>query len=281
MRSKLLQPSLRRRLLAAFAGGIVAVSLPAGAYAGTALADAAHPADQHLHAGQYDLATNLWGIRGAGSAWSVGIFTHAPSTMDGAGYTWSGVGGRSDSRDSVKAYASVRYGASNGHNVPGESGLPYLFGGNQRNIDVAWDFTTDGVDGKYNHTLDIFFNASANPKQTEIRGEIMVITASSQDARTQGWGVRDGQPFVIGPETWYVWQATQTSHGHSWHVTQFRKRVNSRSFHHNLKDFFAEAAARRPDIFNPGSYVMMVEAGTEIKTGAGKVVLDGYRVKVD
>jgi hypothetical protein len=96
-------------------------------------------------------------------------------------------GGRSDSRDSVKAYASVRYGASNEHNVPGESGLPYLFGGNERNIDVAWDFTTDGVDGKYNHTLDIFFNASANTKQTEIRGEIMVVTASSQDARTQGW----------------------------------------------------------------------------------------------
>ncbi|KAB8042281.1 glycoside hydrolase family 12 protein [Janthinobacterium aquaticum] len=277
MRSKPLQPTRHPRLLPALCA-IAAVLLPAGAHADTALADPAHPADQHLYAGQYDLATNLWGIRDAGSAWAVGLFTHAPSSMDGAGYTWSGVGGSSDS---VKAYASVRYGASNQHNVPGESGLPYLLGDNQRNINVAWDFTADSIDGKYNHTLDIFFNASASMKQTEIRGEIMIITESSQDARTHGWGARDSRPFLIGPETWYVWQATQTSHGHSWHVTQFRKRVDSRSFHHNLKDFFAEAATRRPDIFGPANYVMMVEAGTEIKTGAGRVVLDRYRVKVD
>ena len=277
MRIKRLKRLFFQRWLPAAACAIVASSLTAGARADTAQASPAQPADQHLYAGQYDLATNLWGIRGAGSAWSVGLFTHASSNMDGAGYTWSGVGGNGDS---VKAYASVRYGASNQHNVPGESVLPYLFGGNERNVDVAWDFAFDG-DGIYNHTLDIFFNASTSRSQAEIRGEIMVITASSQDARTHGWGARDSQPFVIGPETWYVWQATQTSNGHSWHVTQFRKRVNTRSFHHNLKDFFAEAAARRPDIFSRGSYVMMVEAGTEIKTGAGRVVLDRYRVTVD
>jgi phosphatidylserine decarboxylase len=64
-------------------------------------------------------------------------------------------------------------------------------------------------------------------------------------------------------------------------VTQFRKRVNSRSFHHNLKEFFCRGCRAPSRYFNPGSYVMMVEAGTEIKTGAGRVVLDGYRVKVD
>jgi hypothetical protein len=207
----------------------------------------------------------------------VGIFTHAPSTLDGAGYTWPGVAGNGDS---VKAYASVRYGASNQHNVPGKSGLPCLFGANQRNVDVAW---ISRLMAKAHTTTR--WTSFSTPAPAEAKRKSAVKSWSSRrrrrvHARTAG-GVRDSRPFVIGPETWYVWQATQTSNGHSWHATQFRKRVNCRSFHHNLKDFFAEAAARRPAIFSRGNYVMMVEAGTEIKTGAGRVALDRYRVTVN
>lgn len=254
-----------------------ACTLASSAQGATATSSPAEPSDKHLYAGQYDLATNLWGIRGAGGDWSVTIADNASSGIDGGGYAWSGFGGNPAS---VKAYTSVRYGASNRHNLPGVSGLPYLFGANDTDVDVAWRFEDDGIAGKYNHTLDIFFNATASTRQSEIRGEIMIVTASSQDARTKGWGLKDAQPFVIGPETWEVWQATQTSNGHSWHVTQFRKHVNSGSFHHNLKDFFAAAAARRPDIFAPHHYVMMVEAGTEIKTGSGQVRLHNYSVNV-
>lgn len=242
------------------------------ANAASASANPADPADQHLYAGQVDLATNLWGIRGAGAGWSASIFNDPD-----AGYAWSGFAGDSNS---VKAYPSLRVGASNRHNIPAESGLPYRFGANTTDVDVVWDFAADGISGKYNHTLDVFFNAAGTIGQAGIRGEIMVITDSSQDARTNGWGVRDGQPFVIGGATWEVWQATQKSNGHSWHVTQFRRRVGSTHFQHNLKDFFAEAASRRPDIFNGGDDVMMVEAGTEIKTGAGRVVSARFSVDV-
>lgn len=240
-----------------------------GAHAATASASPPDPTDKHLYAGQVDLATNLWGIRGAGDGWSASIFT--------TGYTWSGFGGDSNG---VKAYPSLRIGASNRHNVAAESGLPYRFGRNEQDVDVVWDFTAEGITGKYNHTLDVFFNAVENTGQANIRGEIMVVTDSSQDARTAGWGVRDGQPFVFGGATWEVWQATQRSNGYSWHVTQFRKHVGSTHFHHNLKAFFAEAAARRPDVFRADYFVMMVEAGTEIKTGAGRVVIGRYSVDV-
>lgn len=243
----------------------------------TLSANATDPADEHLYAGQVDLATNLWGIRGAGDHWRETIATAAVDTINGASYAWSGFEG---SATGVKAYPSLRYGASNRQNDAGVSGMPYLFGANSRKVDVAWDFTASGIVGKYNHTLDIFFNATNSTRQAEIRGEIMVITDSSQDARTAGWGVRDATPFVIAGETWEVWQATQTSNGHSWHVTQFRRRVNAQSFHHNLQDFFAVAAQRRPDIFQAGYFVMMVEAGTEIKTGAGQVVHRTFQVRV-
>lgn len=243
----------------------------------TASANPADAADKHLYAGQVDLATNLWGIRGAGGNWQETIATASADKIDGASYAWSGFAG---SATGVKAYPSLRYGASNKHNDASVSGMPYLFGANGHSVEVQWDFTASRITGKYNHTLDIFFNATNSTKQAEIRGEIMVITDSSQDAHTAGWGVRDGAPFVIDGETWEVWQATQTSNGHSWHVTQFRRRVNAQTFHHDLQDFFAVAAQRRPDIFQGGYYVMMVEAGTEIKTGAGRVVHKTFHVHV-
>lgn len=254
------------------------MSVPALADGASASASPTDPRDKHLYVGQYDLATNLWGIRGAGGDWTATVFTATPAGIDGAGYAWSGFGGE---RTSVKAYASVRFGASNRHNVPAESGLPYVFGSNDRHVDVDWDFSFDGAGaGKYNHTLDVFFNATQSTQQAQIRGEIMVVTDSSQDARTAGWGARDAAPFLLDGATWDVWQATQTSNGHSWHVTQFRRRVGSTHFHHDLRRFFAAAAARRPDIFQAAYNVMMVEAGTEIKTGAGRVDIARFSVGV-
>jgi hypothetical protein len=253
------------------------------AHSAAAEANPASPSNKHIYVGQYDLSTNLWGISGAGSNWYEYIFTNSTSNMNGSGYKWTGFTGNVDS---VKAYASLRRGASNAQNDAAVSGLPYLFGSNTKNVDVLWDFeTTDysgngNIIGKYNHTLDVFFNAANSTGQANIRGEIMIITDSSQDPQTNGWGVNDATPFVLGGETWDVWQATQTSNGYSWHVTQFRKRVNARYFSRNLKSFFAEAAARRSDIFKSNYYVMMVESGTEIKTGSGRVYNKNYQVSV-
>jgi hypothetical protein len=85
---------------------------------------------------------------------------------------------------------------------------------------------------------------------------------------------------VIDNETWDVWQATTSSNGNTWSVMQFRKRVKSNYFNKNLKYFFAEAAKRRADIFKSSYYVLMVEAGTEVKYGSGKVYNQNYQVSV-
>ena len=273
----------RRTLYGAVFGLAAALLWTAEAQAAAASASPADPGNKHIYVGQYDLATNLWGISGAGSAWTAYIFTNSTTTMDGSGYKWSGFTGNADD---VKAYASLRRGASNAQNNAAVSGLPYLYGSNTRNVDVLWNFeSTDysgagSIVGKYNHTLDVFFNEINDKNQANIRGEIMVITDSSQNSQTNGWGVKDATPFVLEGETWDVWQATQHSNGYSWHVTQFRKRVNAKYFNRNLKTFFGEAAVRRPDIFKSSYYVMMVEAGTEIKTGSGRVYNKNYSVSV-
>jgi hypothetical protein len=277
------QSFIRRTLFVSLPSLGVSLLYASQVLAASASASPTDSSDKHIYVSQYDLSTNLWGIRGAGPSWYEYIFTNSTTTMDGSGYKWTGFGGNVDD---VKSYASLRRGDSNNQNSAGVTGLPYLFGSNTTNVDVLWNFvTTDysgagSIIGKYNHTLDIFFNAVNSTTQSNIRGEIMIITDSSQDSQTDGWGVKDGTPFVLGGETWDVWQATQTSNGFSWHVTQFRKRVNARYFSRNLKDFFAEAAARRSDIFKSSYYVMMVEAGTEIKTGSGRVYNKNYSVTV-
>ncbi|GEM_PF-7035815 len=273
-----------RRTLLATAFGVAAGMLSATQVQAAAVS--ASPTDssnKHIYVGQYDLSTNLWGISGAGTNWYEYLFTNSTSNMDGSGYKWSGFGGNSTD---VKAYPSLRRGASNAQNDPAVSGLPYLFGNNSKTVNALWSFDSTGYDGTgsisggYNHTFDVFFNAANSTAQSNIRGEIMIITDSAANSQTSGWGVKDPTAFVLGGETWDVWQATQNSNGYSWHVTQFRKRVNANYFNHNLADFFGEAAARQPNYFKSTYYVMMVEAGTEIKTGSGKVYNKSYQISV-
>ncbi|WP_156970689.1 hypothetical protein [Andreprevotia chitinilytica] len=239
--------------------------------------------NKHIYVDQYDLSTNLWGISGAGTGWSETIFTNSTTSMDGSGYKWTGLGGDTTS---VKAYPSIRQGASNSQNDPGVSGLPYLFGDNSTNVDVLWDFTTAGYDGAgnisgtYNHAIDVFFRSANIWNTSYLKGEIMVIPDSSANSQTAGWGSKDATSFVLDGETWDVWQATMTSNGNSWPVTQFRKRVNAHYFSKNLKYFFAEAARRRADVFQSSYYVMMIEAGTEVKSGSGHLYNKNYQVSV-
>jgi hypothetical protein len=241
------------------------------------------PSDKHIYVGNYDMSTNLWGIGGVTSEWYEEIFTNSTSNMMGSGWKWTGF---NTTTDPVKAYPSIRRGASNANNNPASSGLPYLFGSNTKNVDVIWQFTATGYDGtgsiagRYNHALDVFFSTVSVKDITKVKGEIMVIPDSWADSQTQGWGTKDPTPFVIDGETWDVWQATQSSNGNTWTVLQFRKRVKSNYFNKNLKRFFAEAALRRSDVFMSQYYVLMVEAGTEVKYGSGKVYNQNYQVSV-
>lgn len=264
------------------------MALAAIGIGGQALADSksgtpASPSDKHIYVGNYDMSTNLWGIAGVTSQWYEEIFTNSTSNMIGSGYKWTGF---NDTSDSVKAYPSIRRGATNANNDPASSGLPYLFGSNTKNVDVIWQFTATGYDGtgaisgRFNHALDIFFSTATVQDITKVKGEIMVIPDSWADSQTQGWGVKDATPFVIDNETWDVWQTTTSSNGNTWTVLQFRKRVKSDYFNKNLKVFFAEAAKRRADIFKSTYNVLMVEAGTEIKYGSGKVYNQNYQVSV-
>ncbi|MES2037543.1 MAG: hypothetical protein V4495_06865 [Pseudomonadota bacterium] len=269
-----------KAIAAGFALGLMMCNQALAASASASPADASN---KHIYVGQYDLSTNLWGVSGAGSSWSETIFTNSTTTMDGAGYKWTGFGGDTTS---VKSYPSIRRGASNSQNNPATSGLPYLFGSNTKNVDVLWNFTTAGYDGTgnitgtYNHAIDVFFHSSNIWNTSYLKGEIMVIPESSANSQTSGWGSKDATSFVLDGETWDVWQATMTSNGNSWPVMQFRKRVNARYFSKNLKYFFAEAARRRADVFKSSYYVMMVEAGTEVKSGSGHFYNKNYQVSV-
>lgn len=266
-----------------FAGLVSGLMFCNQAQAAAASASPTDTSNKHIYVGNYDLSTNLWGVSGAGTAWYEYIFTNSTTSMAGSGYKWTGFGGNSTT---VKSYPSIRRGASNSQNVPANSGLPYLFGSNTKNVDVLWSFTTTdysgsgNITGTYNHAIDVFFHSANVWNTSYLRGEIMVIPDSSANSQTSGWGVKDAAAFVLDGETWDVWQATMSSNGYSWPVMQFRKRVSAKYFQKNLKLFFAEAAKRRADVFKSTHYVMMVEAGTEVKSGSGRVYNNSYQVSV-
>ncbi|TWI69805.1 hypothetical protein IP91_00878 [Pseudoduganella lurida] len=262
---------------------LAAASLSTGTHAAAVEATPASAGDKSITVGQYQLHTNLWGIAGAGTAWYEYLFTNSTTSIAGSGYKWSGFGGDTTT---VKSYPSIRRGASNPGNDAGASGLPYQFAGNTKNVDVLWNFTPTGYDGTgaisgtFNHAIDVFFSTGTVKNMANVRAEIMVIPDSSANSQTQGWGTKDANAFVIDGETWDVWQATMTSNGNSWPVMQFRKRVKANYVSKNLKHFFAEALARRPDVFLGTYYVLMVEAGTEVKSGSGKVYNKDFVVNV-
>lgn len=258
----------------ALALGCAAAILVNPGHAAEAEASPTNSSDKNIVVGNYQLHTNLWNIAAAGTAWYEKIFTNSTDSIVGSGYRWSDFGGDTST---VKSYPSIRRGASNASNVPAASGLPYLYGGNTKNIDVLWSFSPSGFDGTgtitgtFNHAIDIFLSSVNYKDMALVRAEIMVIPDSSANSQTQGWGTKDPQPFTIDGETWDVWQAQMTSNGNTWPVMQFRKRVKVNYFSKNIKRFFAEAQARRPDMFSSNYYVLMVEAGTEVKSGSGKV----------
>jgi hypothetical protein len=279
---KLHHPTTRIKataLIIAFAGAFLGL----GAHAAEAEASPSNSSNKSIVVGNYELHTNLWGVSEAGSNWYEKIFTNSATSIVGSGYRWSDFGGNTCT---VKSYPSIRLGASNPSNVPGVTGLPYLYGDNAKNIDVVWSFTPSGFDGSgsisgtFNHAIDVFFSTSTFKNMANVRAEIMVIPDSSADSQTQGWGAKDPAPFVIDGETWDVWQAKMTSNGNTWPVMQFRKRVKATYFSNNLKRFFTEAQQRRPDVFLSNHYVLMVEAGTEVKSGSGKVYNKDLQIKV-
>lgn len=250
-----------------------------------AFADASSPKDKHLYADKYDLSTNAWGVGDAGPDWYEYISIPSTSSMDGAVYKWTGFTlGRGNS---VKSYPSIRTGFTNKRNDPATSGLPYQLGKNTTNIDVVWNFTATGYDGSgevqgsHNHALDLFFCKTGNFRLVNRAAELMVIVSSSADSETEGWGTKDSTVYRDAEgNIWDVWQATMSVREYSWPVMQFRRRINATSLKHNLKDFLAEAIKRRPDVFQSTHYVMMVEAGTEVKSGSGMVRTDTFSVNV-
>lgn len=262
---------------------VITLALGSQAQAAAVEASPANPSNKHIYIGQYDFHTNLWAIGGAGTGWYEYMYTNSPSGPSDSGWKWSGFGG---DPSTVKSYPSIRKGGSNARNDPSQTGLPYQLGSNTRNVDVLWSFAPSGYDGTgsisgtYNHAIDVFFHDSTTFSKAGLKAELMIIPESSADSQTQGWGRKDATPFMIDGETWDVWQATMSSGGYSWPVMQFRKRVQVRYFNKNIQRFFAEAMLRRPDVFLGSHYVSMVEAGTEVKSGSGKVHNKRYSVNV-
>lgn len=277
-----LPPCLIKAALTCF---ILSVFSQALLKAAAAYADSSSPSDKFIYVDKYALCTNVWGINGSGPEWYEYLFTNSTTSINGSGYKWTGF--TNATHTGVKSYPSIRTGITNSQNNIATSGLPYQFGNNTKNVDVLWSFTatdyngTGSVQGAYNHTLDVFFSRTSDFRLVNRSAEVMVITSSSANSQTQGWGTKDSavyyDPYGL---QWDVWQATMSVGGYSWPVMQFRKRTNSTYLNYNLKAFFAEAARRRPDVFKSSDYVMMVEAGTEVKSGSGKVYNQIFSVNV-
>lgn len=227
--------------------------------------------------GRYLLFNNLWGAAaGAGSQclWAAGQPSAAnaatPGTEDetiawGTEWEWTGP------TESVKSYVAAILGWHWGWPVP-DSGLPI------RLSDIAsahslWDYHLERTaPGPQNVSYDIWLARAPDPKPEDLTDELMIWLHRDGDATPIG--TRQAA-VAIGGVAWELWQGPHPAGG--WKVHSFVRSANTDSVSLDLGQFFDYLMS---DGLTDPTYLVGIEAGTEVFAGAGTLSTARYGVEI-
>jgi hypothetical protein len=220
--------------------------------------------------GKYMLFNNLWGAAmGSGSQclWDAA----AGGTDDEARIAWGTNWDWTGPTDSIKSYVAVVLGWHWGWAVP-NTGLPTPLSAIE-SARSRWDFNlTETVPGPINVTYDIWLATDPDRADQTLKDEIMI------------WVHRGGGAIPIGSKratvaidgaTWDLWEGPHPSG--RWVVHSFVRTASADSVSLDLKDFFEFLISRG---LSSSTYLIGIEAGTEVFTGAGRLDTTGYAVDV-
>ena len=216
--------------------------------------------------GDYYLFNNLWGAdTGSGSQCLWNIPTDGEPLSWATRWSWAGPD------DTIKSYAAAVLGWHGGWRVA-DTGLPLQLSA-ARSIQTSWTFRlTQEVQGKANVTYDMWLSSRPDHGGEDPEGEVMIWLAHTEGVRPIGTLQTDA---VIAGATWDLWRGNHPERG--WPVYSFVRREDTDTASAELLDFFRVLFGYG---LSSSSYLLGVEAGAEVFTGAGELRTTAYSVAI-
>jgi hypothetical protein len=216
--------------------------------------------------GSYWLNSNLWGAQtGTGSQCLWDTSSGDTSIAWGTSWDWTG------QTDSVKSYDCAVLGWHWGWKFP-DTGLPIRLS-DHRSVHTSWSFDlTQTTPGGINISYDIWLSADPHLGDQNADHEIMIWLY--HDGGVSPIGAKQTTTMIAGAD-WDLWEGSLPSCG--WPVHSFVRTANTNSSSFDLSDFFDYLISRG---LSDSQYLISVEAGTEVFTGAGRLDITSYSVDI-
>jgi xyloglucan-specific endo-beta-1,4-glucanase len=217
--------------------------------------------------GKYWLSNNLWGAQtGAGSQCLWDASATEQNIAWGTSWNWTG------QADAIKSYTSAVLGWHWGWKLP-HTGLPaQLFA--LQSVPTSWSFhLTQATPGAINVTYDIWLSINPHLGNANASEEIMIWLYQSGDIHPIG---SKQTTMTIGGTGWDLWEGPHPTS--SWPVHSFVRTTNTTSQSLNLTDFFHYLVSRG---LSSSTYLISVETGIEVFTGAGRLDTTSYFVDIN
>lgn len=214
--------------------------------------------------GKYWLNSNLWGASSGSGSQCLSDTSNNGSTIG-----WSTTWNWSGSPNSVKSYDSAVLGWHWGWKIA-NTGLPVQLSANT-SVNTSWSFNLNQTtQGGQDVAYDIWISTDPNLGNANPTDEVMVWldhTGSIQPVGSQQ------TTTTIDGTSWNLWEGNA-----GWNVHSFVRTSNTSSASLNLADFFNYLITARG--LSSSKYLISVEAGTEVFTGAGTLNTTAYSVTI-
>jgi hypothetical protein len=215
--------------------------------------------------GKFLLYNNLWGAAtGTGTQCLWAEPGSGPDIAWGTDWNWTGPD------YSVKSYSAAVLGWHWGWRIQ-DTGLPIRL---SQKVRTSWSFQlTQTTPGKVNVTLDLWLASNPHLGDENPDGEVMVWLNHSAGIRPIG---SNQDAARIGGSDWAVWQGPHPASG--WPVYSFVRTTNAATQSLDLAEFFRYLIALG---LNDANYLIGLEAGIEVFTGAGRLDTTSYSVEIE
>lgn len=216
--------------------------------------------------GKYWLNSNLWGAHtGSGSQCLWETANDGSKIAWGTSWNWTG------QADSVKSYNCAVLGWHWGWMLA-QTGLPMQLSADL-NVHTSWNFDLQQTrTGALNVAYDLWISPDPQLGNANASNEIMVWLYKEGDISPIG----SKQLTVnLGGTDWDLWEGTIPSN--DWLVHSFVRTTNTNFQSLNLSDFYRFLISRG---LSDSKYLLSVEAGTEVFTGAGSLETSAYSVEI-
>lgn len=219
-----------------------------------------------LTLGKYWLNSNLWGAETGTGSQSLWETSQSDTTIGwGTRWDWDGQG------TSVKSYNCSVLGWHWGWKLA-DTGLPLQLK-EQRNVQTSWDFhLQETKPGGLNVSYDLWLSSDPQLGNTNADHEIMIWLYKSGDIRPIG---EPQATVTLGGVDWELWEGSLPQCG--WPVHSFIRTTNTTAQKLNLSEFFNYLIERG---LSDSQYLISVEAGAEVFTGAGQLDTTAYAVEI-